>query len=249
MKRLKIGILAILLGIGSLYAQDVTVDEIIENYSENTGGKENWKNLKGIKMTMKLSAQGMELPIEVVNLADGRQYQKVTVQGNEIFQQVYDGEILWNTNFMNMSKEKSDAETTANFKPDLNDFPESLYDYKAKGYTAELVGTEIIEGTETYKVKLVKEQKTFNGTPTDDIVFYYFDMEAFVPIAQESLIPTGPQAGQMSFSTQSDFQEVDGLYFPFSMTQGIKGGPSQPITVVSIELNPEVDEAIFKLTE
>ena len=47
----------------------------------------------------------------------------------------------------------------------------------------------------------------------------------------------------------SDYQEVDGLYFPFSMTQGIKDGMSQPITMDEIVLNPTVDLNVFKFPE
>jgi len=43
----------------------------------------------------------------------------------------------------------------------------------------------------------------------------------------------------------SDYQEVDGMYFPFSLTQGLKGGESQPLIIMSIELNPEVNDGAF----
>ena len=45
--------------------------------------------------------------------------------------------------------------------------------------------------------------------------------------------------------TMSDYQEVDGIYFPFSMTQGVKGQPGAPLTITTIELNPEVDASVF----
>ena len=39
----------------------------------------------------------------------------------------------------------------------------------------------------------------------------------------------------MSEVTMSDYDEVDGLYFPFSMTQGVKGQPGAPISISKIE--------------
>jgi hypothetical protein len=33
------------------------------------------------------------------------------------------------------------------------------------------------------------------------------------------------------------------------MTQGIKDGPSSPLTIEAIEINPEVDEKVFKFPE
>nr|WP_290941299.1 hypothetical protein [Haliscomenobacter sp.] len=39
----------------------------------------------------------------------------------------------------------------------------------------------------------------------------------------------------------SDYQEVNGLFFPFALGQGVKGAGSQPIVITKIELNPQVD--------
>lgn len=230
-----------------LHAQ--TADEIIQNYLENTGGADNWASLKGIKITAKANQQGMEFPLEIVQLADGRQYTKITFQGMSLYQGVYDGETLWNTNFQSMKAEKADAEQQSNFKKQVNDFPDPFLNYKDKGYTVELIGTETIDGAETFKIKLTKEPILIDGKDVEDVSYYYFDSEAFVPLATDSDMKKGPMAGQVQRITQSDYQEVDGLYFAFSMTQGVKDGPSSPLTIESIELNPEVDESVFKFPE
>lgn len=242
-------LMAILLMAVMIPSQAQTVDEILANYWENTGGLENFKNLEGIKMKAKVTQQGMEIPLEITQLKDGRQMTVIFFQGQEIKQGVYDGEILWSINFMNMKAEKSDAETTANFKLNTNDFPDSFVDYKEKGYTAELIGTETYDGTETFKIKLVKEPVTIDGNQEEDISFYYFDTENFVPIAMESEVKFGQMKGMTQEVTMSDYQEVDGLYFPFAMTQGVKGGESQPFVIDSIELNPEVSDADFAFPE
>ncbi len=246
MKRLHLLLAAAFFATFSVTAQDVTVDEIVEGYFENTGGKDNWMGLKGFKMTATFRQGDLEFPVEVVQFSDGRQYTKFTVQGNDFYQNVYDGTDLWSTNFASLQAEKSDAEATENFKLDINDFPDDFLGYKDKGYTAELMGTETIDGAETYKVKLTKEPRMIDGKQVEDISFYYFETEALVPIARDTEIRQGPQAGAMGRFTQSDFQEVEGLYFPFALAQGVKGGQLNPFVIESIELNPEVDESIFK---
>lgn len=222
-----------------------TADEIIANYFENTGGYENWGKVTGLKIKAKVQSGGMEIPLESVQLKDGRRYTKITLQGQELMQGVFDGTNLWGTNIQTMKAEKSAAEDLENFKLNINDFPDPFYDYKSKGYTVELVGKETVEGTETFKIKLVKEPLTVDGQKVDDITYYYFDTENFVPIVTESEIPSGQMKGAIRRTTQSDFQEVNGLYFPFSMTEGLKDGPTQPITLEAIEVNPEVDEKVF----
>jgi len=214
-----------------------TAEEIISNYFENTGGYENWGNLEGIKMVANINQQGMEIPMEIYQMKDGKQMTIINFQGKEIKQGVFDGEHLWSHNFMTMEAEESDAETTANFKLDINDFPDSFYDYATKGYTVELMGTEDYQGTETFKIKLVKEPKANEGVEEEDVSFYYFDTESFVPIAMENEIKSGPGKGMVMEISFSDYEEVEGLYFPFSLTQGVKGQPGQPITMSEIILN------------
>ena len=228
---------------GAVNAQ--SADEIINNYFENTGGLEAWKNLKGIKISAKVNQGGIEIPLEIVQLKDGRQYTKITFQGQEIKQGVFDGTNLWNTNFQTMKAEKADEESTSNAKLDANDFPDSFLDYKAKGYQVELVGKEPFDGAESYKLKLTREPRVVDGIKVEDVLYYFFESESFVPIGQESEIKEGPAKGQVSQIKMSDYTEVAGLYFPYSMVQGIKGGQSQPLIIEKIEVNPVVTDADF----
>ena len=239
----KLFIIPCLIACTSLFGQ--SVDEIISTYFENIGGKEKVAAIKGTKTIAKVNQGGLEIPLEIVQTTSGKQYTKFSLQGNDFYQNVYDGETLWGINFQSMKAEKSDAEETANYKLEINDFPDAFLDYKEKGYTVELVGNEIIDGTETFKIKLVKEPKTIDGKEVEDISYYYFDTEAFVPLAIDSEIKSGPAAGTIQRVTFSDYQEVDGIYFAFSIGQGVKDGPSNPINIDSIELNPEIEDSMF----
>ena len=63
-------------------------------------------------------------------------------------------------------------------------------------------------------------------------------------------INAGPGKGQVSQTKFSDYQEVEGLYFPFSMMAGAKGQPGgQEIIIKSITLNPEVSDEMFAYPE
>ena len=245
MKLAKIIVPALLLSIGSL-AHATDVDEIINTYHETIGGEDALKAMKGMKILAEVTQGPMKFPLEIVQQASGKRYTKATVQGQVIMQGVFDGEELWNTNFMTMKAEKAQAELTENMKLDINDFPDSLMDYKEKGYTAELMGTESVDGEDAFKVKLTKEPITVEGEQTPNIEYYYFDAEAMILVMTESTVTMGPMKGQIQQIKMSDYQEVDGIYFPFSMTQGIKGQPGgAPVVISEIELNPTVDDAVF----
>lgn len=234
----------------STYMQAQTADEIIANYFEKTGGIDNWNKVEGVKIYAKVNQGGMEIPINIIQLKGGKQMTDVIFQGKEIKQGVFDGETLWSTNFMTQKAEKSDQETTDNLKLDANDFPDPFLNYKEKGYTIELLGKETMDGAETYKIKLTKEPITVDGAKEENVSFYYFDTENFVPIAVQSEIKSGQGKGMVSEIKMSDYQEVDGIFMPFSMTQGVKDQPgAQPITIDKIELNPKVDADAFKFPE
>ena len=180
--------IAILLSI-SVNAQ--TVDEIINNYIENTGGLENWQNIKSIKMSASINQMGMEIPIEMVQSKD-KMYTKISVQGQEIKQGVFDGETLWSTNFMSMKAEKSDQEDVDNLKNDLAEFPDPFLNYKEKGFIVELMGTENVDGSDAFKVKLTKKPMLVDGEEVPNVSIYYFDSENFVPIMTHEEVMSGP---------------------------------------------------------
>lgn len=231
----------------SLNVMSQSAEEIIKTYFENIGGLEKWQQIEGIKYNVKINMGGMYFPMELVQLKDGRQYSKFEVQGNEIMQKVYDGKTVWGTNFQTMKPEKADAVTTEITKLDANDFPSEFMDYKNKGYVLELLGKEMIDGLETYKLKLTKEPIVVDGKETQDVKYYYFDTEMYIPIAEETAINVGPNKGVISMAKLGDYRFVEGLYIPFTLYQGVKGStePFQPIKVESIEINPVVDKNIF----
>jgi outer membrane lipoprotein-sorting protein len=205
--------------------------------------------LQGVKITAKVNNGGMELPVTMIQLKDGRQLNMFNFQGKEIKQGVFDGTTLWSTNFQTMKAERSDAEATANFKVDIGEFPDIFLHYKERGIKIELLGKETVDGTEAHKIKVTKKPITVDGKPADNVSFYFFDAENFVPILIESEIKSGPSKGMTSQMKMSDYQEVGGIMMPFSMIQGVKGQGSQPLTVTNIELNPKVDDATFKYVE
>jgi outer membrane lipoprotein-sorting protein len=246
MRPVKILMIALVasLSVSAVCAQ--TADEIINKYFENTGGKAKWEAVQGVKMTAKVSAQGMEIPIIIIQLKDGRQSTSYTFQGMEFREGVYDGTNHWGTNQMTMKAEKSDAEATENFKTTLLDFPDPFLNYSSKGYKVELLGKETVEGSETFKIKLTKKPIKVDGKETESVSFYYFDTENYVPLLIETEVKSGPSKGIISQVKMSDYQEVNGLMFPFSMSQGSKGQPGgQAITLTAIELDPKIDQALF----
>ena len=112
-----------------------------------------------------------------------------------------------------------------------------------------LEGEEEVEGTACFKVKLTKKPVVVDGKEEDNFSYYYFDKEAFVPIMQEEYAKSGPMKGQASQTYFSDYQEVEGLYFPFNIAQKFQGQTVFDLTVEKIELNAAVEDGLFNYPE
>jgi hypothetical protein len=229
------------------YAQ--TADAILAKYYENTGGIDKWKALQGIKISAKVNQGGMEIPLDIYQLKDGRQMTVINIQGTKIMQNVFDGTTLWGHNLANMKLEKSDAEKTENFKKETSDFPDPFLNYKTRGFKIEMVGKEKVDGTDAFKLKVTKNPVKVDGVEVENVVFYYFDTELYVPVMMEQEIKSGQGKGSINQTKMSDYQDVSGLIMPFGLSQGIKGGPLAAITVTAIEIDPKVDDAAFKFPE
>ncbi len=248
MKTIKLLVAVVLIAV-TFSTQAQTADEIIANYFENTGGEEAWGKLEGLQINAVVN-QGMEIPFTIIEMKDGRQMIKINLQGQEIIQLAFDGEVAWTTNFESMKPEKLDSETLENLKIRAGKtFPSPFLNYKEKGFTVELLGEELIDGTNTYKVEITMNPIKADGKIIDNKATYYFEDENFTPIQKASEVTAGPAKGQISKETYSDYAEVlaegqaegDGLYFAFSRT--LFGGLT--LEIKSITVNPEVTDEMF----
>lgn len=248
---MKVLMIVAVLCVGSLsFGQ--TVDEIISTYFENTGGLENWKKVKSTKTTASVNANGMKIPVEMWMFADGKMHTSFTLQGQKMIQLAFDGEKGFEMNFMTGKMEKLDAERVENLKRSKGDYPSTFIDWKEKGHKIEKLEDVTVEGTECFKLKFTHAKKQLvDGKEKDNITYYYIDKENFVPIMVETTVPAGPMAGKKSQTILSDYQEVDGLYFPHSIQEKVEGNEavSQSITFDKILVNPKVDKTLFDFKE
>lgn len=215
-------------------AQDVSLDDILENYFENIGGEDAWKKIESITIKGKTTAQGMTMPITIQSMSPAYFKMEMDFQGKK-FIQAYDGKTAWMLNPFMGGSEPTKMDEEQSKQMSKQKFQDEFIDYEAKGHKAELVGTEEIDGTETYKVKMTKKD--------GDVVFYFFETENFVPIMVRSLMDSGPMKGQAVETFMSDYQEVEGLMVAFTTEQKAGGNTVFSVTAEEITFNDEGIEA------
>lgn len=221
----------------SVQAQDApSVDDILSQYFENTGGLEKWKALESMKMSGTMEGQGMQFPGTLYMMQPNLQRIEINVQGKQMVQ-AYDGVTAWWINPFMGSEEAQPMPAEMAEEMTSEQFEDDFIDYAEKGHTVEYVGTEEVEGAECHVLKLTKE----NG----DVEYHLFDTEYMVPIMERTPVEEGPMKGQMAETSLSDYQEVDGMMLPHYIATKINGQTMQAITIESIELNPSLEKSLF----
>lgn len=217
-----------------------TAEEIVECYLERSGGSKNLSQLKATKITATIFAEGNEIPLEIYNTKTGKQAIILNLDGESITQFAFDGETMWTTDVITGIAEKGLQEVTENIKLSANDFPTPFLNYREKGYKLEYVEEVKIGRTRTHKIKLIQEPHTVNGEKQETVLIYYFDKKTSLPVKKSSEIIIDGTGREINESKMDNYKEVNGLLFPFSITES-----GQKIKINSIELNPEIDPDIF----
>lgn len=113
-----------------------------------------------------------------------------------------------------------------------------LFDWRVKGHTVELVGTETIDGREAFKLEVTLRG---GGVRTD-----YLDAESALLVRRESTRTVGDRTIELE-TTFGDFRSVDGVVFPHSIRSRDKLGTDVlEIVVEEAELNVPLDDARFE---
>ncbi|KAA3638891.1 MAG: hypothetical protein DWQ02_04500 [Bacteroidetes bacterium] len=240
MKKLFWMLIIALLSATTIQAQ--TVEEILNNYFENIGGKDKWANIKSMKIEGTMSMQGMDLPLTVYSKAPNKEYVEMSVMDKTIIE-AFDGESSWRVNpFMGGTEpQKGTPEETE--KASKEQFQNEFINYKDKGHTITLEGKEEIEGTLCFKLKMVKV--------TGEEEIHFFDEETYVPIMiRTTITQEGFMKGKIAETYFSDYDEVgDGLIMAMYTESKMDGQTLQKMTIEKVEINPEIDDSQFTMPE
>ena len=215
-----------------------TADEIVARYVEKIGGIPKIEAVKTLKRTGKFrGGGGFEAKFVELNKRPDLVREELTFQGLTGLT-VWDGKTGWK---IEPWQGKKDPEPLG--EDELKDIIEdSVFDgqlihYKEKGNTIEYAGTEPVEGSDTWKLKLTLK----NG----DVTYYYIDTEDHVPIKIEfKRMIRG--AERVIDVLPGDYKAVDGWYIPHSYEQGRPGSNERSTFVFEkIEANVPMDDSLF----
>jgi outer membrane lipoprotein-sorting protein len=223
----------------SLQAAELTVDEILAKNIAAKGGAEKINAVKSVRFSGKMAMMGMEAPFTMTKKRPDMLKMEFTIQGMT-GQQAFDGTNGWMLMpFMGKKEAEALSGDMLRELKEQADFDGPFVDSAKKGYKVELLGKADVEGTPAHKIKLTSKE----GNETT----VYLDAETFLELKIEAKRKMQGQEieGETTFG---NYQEVEGLTFPFSIDIKAKGAPAgQTITIEKAEINPAIDDATFKM--
>lgn len=232
-KSIFLSFLMTFMAISFICAQDL--DEILDNHFETIGQK-HLLNVKSMQATGKAAQMGMEFPFTMMTKRPDKLKLIIEVQGSEIIQ-AYDGETVWAINPMTGSADPLDVTgPEADGLIESSDMDGQLWKYKEKGHQLELEGTEEVEGTEAFVLKLTKKN--------ENIDYYYMDQESYLilKIKSKTIMNDSEVEAEALFS---NYQEVEGYIMPFTIEQRYAGQTAMTIMMDEVKINMELDDTIF----
>lgn len=216
-----------------------TVDEIIAQYVQAHGGFEKMQSVKTIRITGKLSEGNFRAAFVQENKRPNRVREEQTIQGMTAIQ-AYDGKTGWQVSPFSGRKDPDllSADDMKSLVEDA-DIDGPLVDYRNKDHRAELVGHDSVEGTDCYKIKLT--------LANSDVRYYYIDTDSHLEIKVET---ERNIRGTVHYDETfyGDYEQVNGLYFPFSFETGPKGEADRvTFTVEKVEINVPLSDTQFSM--
>ena len=203
------------------------------------GGADKWKAVKAMEMNNKFTVQGMDIASKTVIVSGKSLRTDISVMGQEIISAI-DGETGWAQQpaMMGGTGEPEDM-PGAMIKESRKQvyLGGSLMNYKENGSTIELVGKEKLEGVDVYHLKLTEKVGDITNLFVSTSNYYVLKS------AGKRNIQGKEVDAEVNFS---NFKQIEGLTFPYTMETASPMGGMMTIETDSIKLNPKVDESIFK---
>ena len=220
-------------------AQAIGVDELIAKNAAARGGLDKIQAIKSLKVEGRLRFGGnFDLDFVQYQKAPDSTRSEATVQGLTQVQ-AWNGKEAWQISPFGGRKdpERMSAEDAKDMADDAS-ISGPLIDYKNKGSSIEYLGTEDVDGTDAHKLKVTLK----NG----DVDYVYLDPDHFLEIR---MVAQRYVRGTQSERTTDygDYEEVNGVYFPFAMTSESKGGDGgkQQTTIEHAEANVPIEDSVF----
>ncbi|MCU0371038.1 MAG: hypothetical protein MUC31_06460 [Bacteroidales bacterium] len=233
MKKMLFLLLGLCISGSFVFGQDL--DDVLKQYFE-TIGMDKLATVQSLTMKGRSMQMGMETTFTTMSKRPDKFRLEVDIQGQTMIQ-AFDGQKGWLvapwTGTTDPQEIPADQGKFMKWQAEIDGF---LYNYQEKGLTTELIGKEDLEGTPVFKI----QQTNQDG----DIFTYYLDAENYVILKSE--ITTHMMGNVIKQEgNNSNFKQVEGMVFPFSIENRSGGQVLNQVVVDTILIDQEINDSIF----
>jgi outer membrane lipoprotein-sorting protein len=238
---------AMLLGVIVLLAADSraqsppqTADEIVARHLQAKGGAERLRAVKSVRTSGRLqSAQGPEVKLASWVKRPNMLRRDVIPPDGQTLTLATDGTTVWIVNpVMGGTPQEVRGVQADMTKQEASEFDGVLLDYKDRGSTVELVGTESAGDVALTHLKLT----TKSGT----VQHIYINPTTNLEVKKVMTVEQGGMKREVT-TEFSDYRDVDGIMVPFMIRQSVGGQMLVQLIVDTMEFNAAVEDGLFKL--
>lgn len=204
--------------------KNLTVEQIWEKFTNAYGNKEKINGIRSYKSKLITSQNGNSYETEFILKGKDKLVLVYKYPDNNITYKLNGSEgveISQNKRRLLANNEVESLKTMCNLYAEIN--------FVNKGYKFELIGKELIDKNETYKVKVINE--------TNEIFFYYIDTKTFYNIKLES------KNGSTYFS---EYKLIDGILCSFK-SRFVQKDNKLMIEKKDVQFNPNIEDSFFDI--
>lgn len=209
-----------------------SVDDIVALSIEARGGMARIRGLQTVRMSGAALLNGqIQAAVRIVGKRPNLTRLEMDLNGATLVQG-FDGRTAWLVNPMTGTGQPQEAPEARSRELRIHtDMDGLLVDYKTKGRTVGLDGTEDVAGSPAWKLKVTEKD--------GGVDYVYIDTKTHL------MVKSGSE--HMGTSTLlSDYRTVNGLVMPFRIEQ-TSGQGAMVMTLDKLETNVPVDDALFRM--
>jgi hypothetical protein len=215
-----------------------TVDDLVAQLAQARGGLEKLRSVQSLRMLGHMMlGPNAEAPVTIERKRPHSTRAELTLQGRTSVQ-AYDGQKAWGILPGDEKAEPLPPEMARDIGNQA-DIDGPLVDYKEKGNALELIGKEKTDDAEVWRIKVTLK--------SGDVLFVLLDTTSHLEVGNETKRVV--RGSEVEIATRmSGYKPVGGVLWPHTIDSGPKGRTLRPSLVIDkIEVNPEVDDARFKM--
>ena len=221
----------------SAAALNVKAADVLNNYISAIGGADALKKVNSIFATMTMQMQGMNLSVQMKNMAPNMESMTMSMGGNVVMKSSFNGTSGYQQQMGNKKDLTADEIKEKNLVTGLF---EQLDYVNNPAFKAEVKGTEKVNGSDAYKLLITYP----NGATKTE----YYDVASKFLVRKEEAKTTNNVSATTTFD-YADYKKVGTITYPYSQTLTISAGGQQQaleMKATDVKINEGVTATDFQ---